>query len=44
MKVSITVNAQQRTDEVQPRLLPAPTGRYDLPIYTTAKVHRDHHI
>lgn len=27
-----------------PRLLPAPTGRYDVPIYTTAKVHRDHHI
>jgi hypothetical protein len=26
------------------RLLPAPTGRYDLPIYATAKVHRDHHI
>jgi transposase len=30
--------------EERPRLLPAPTGRYDLPIYTTAKVHRDHHI
>ena len=30
--------------EEQPRLLPAPTARYDLPIYTTAKVHRDHHI
>ena len=30
--------------EEQPRLLPAPTGRYDVPIYTTAKVHRDHHI
>jgi transposase len=27
-----------------PRLLPAPTGRYDVPIYATAKVHRDHHI
>ena len=26
------------------RLLPAPTGRYDVPIYTIAKVHRDHHI
>jgi hypothetical protein len=25
-------------------LLPAPTARYDLPIYVTAKVHRDHHI
>jgi transposase len=30
--------------EEQPRLLPAPAGRYDLPIYVTAKVHRDHHI
>ena len=30
--------------EEKPRLLPAPTGRYDLPIYVTAKVHRDHHI
>jgi hypothetical protein len=28
----------------QPQLLPAPTAPYDLPIYTTAKVHRDHHI
>jgi len=24
--------------------LPAPAERYDLPIYTAAKVHRDHHI
>jgi len=30
--------------EEAPRLLPAPTTRYDVPIYTTAKVHRDHHI
>ena len=30
--------------EEQPRLLPAPTEVYDVPIYTTAKVHRDHHI
>jgi transposase len=30
--------------EEQPRLAPAPTGRYDLPVYATAKVHRDHHI
>jgi Mu transposase-like protein/integrase-like protein len=30
--------------EEQPRLLPAPAGRYDLPVYATAKVHRDHHI
>jgi transposase len=32
------------TVEEQPRLLPAPTAVYDVPIYTTAKVHRDHHI
>jgi hypothetical protein len=30
--------------EEQPRLRPAPTSLYDVPIYTTAKVHRDHHI
>jgi hypothetical protein len=30
--------------EEQPRLLPAPAARYDVPIYATAKVHRDHHI
>ncbi|MDQ2729961.1 MAG: IS21 family transposase, partial [Actinomycetota bacterium] len=30
--------------EEAPRLLPAPTTVYDLPIYATAKVHRDHHI
>lgn len=30
--------------EEKPRLLPAPAGRYDLPIYAAAKVHRDHHI
>jgi hypothetical protein len=30
--------------EEKPRLLPAPTARYDLPVYATAKVHRDHHI
>jgi transposase len=30
--------------EEQPRLLPAPTNLYDVPIYATAKVHRDHHI
>lgn len=27
-----------------PALGPAPVGVYDLPIYATAKVHRDHHI
>ena len=25
-------------------LLPAPTSRYDLPIYRDVKVHRDHHV
>jgi transposase len=32
------------TTEEQPRLGPAPTVVYDVPIYATAKVHRDHHI
>jgi hypothetical protein len=30
--------------EEAPHLLPAPTSRYDVPVYATAKVHRDHHI
>jgi transposase len=30
--------------EEQPQLLPAPTEVYDVPIYATAKVHRDHHV
>ena len=30
--------------EEQPVLKPAPTTAYDVPIYATAKVHRDHHI
>ncbi len=30
--------------EEQPHLLPGPAGCYDLPLYATAKVHRDHHI
>jgi transposase len=30
--------------EEAPRLAAAPTSPYDLPIYATAKVHRDHHI
>ncbi len=30
--------------EEQPALGAAPTAPYDLPIYATAKVHRDHHI
>ena len=36
--------AEVFTAEEQPRLLPAPTALYDVPIYATAKVHRDHHI
>jgi transposase len=40
---------QQRPAEVfateeAPRLAPAPIEVYDVPIYATAKVHRDHHI
>jgi transposase len=30
--------------EELPRLSSAPTEPYDLPVYVTAKVHRDHHI
>lgn len=30
--------------EERPCLKPAPTVPYDVPIYATAKVHRDHHI
>lgn len=30
--------------EEAPRLAPAPVFGYDLPVYATAKVHRDHHI
>jgi len=30
--------------EEAPRLSPAPSSPYDLPIYATPKVHRDHHI
>ncbi len=30
--------------EEAPRLRPAPTSAYDLPIYAKPKVHRDHHI
>jgi len=30
--------------EELPVLAPAPTAPYDLPVYATAKVHRDHHI
>jgi hypothetical protein len=30
--------------EEQPCLLAAPSAPYDLPVYATAKVHRDHHI
>ena len=30
--------------EEQPLLRPAPTEPYDVPIYATVKVHRDHHL
>jgi transposase len=30
--------------EEAPRLLPLPEAGYELPLYATAKVHRDHHI
>lgn len=30
--------------EERPRLAPAPEGPYDLPLYASCKVHRDHHI
>jgi len=30
--------------EEAPRLLPAPVFGYDLPLYASPKVHRDHHI
>lgn len=30
--------------EEAPRLLPVPLSPYQLPLYATAKVHRDHHI
>ncbi|MBA2608678.1 MAG: IS21 family transposase [Actinobacteria bacterium] len=47
MRVHGTIQARPaevfRVEE-QPRLAAAPTGVYDVPIYTLAKVHRDHHI
>lgn len=47
MRVHGTIQARPaevfRVQE-QHRLRPAPTDVYDVPIYTTAKVHRDHHI
>jgi len=36
--------AEVFADEEQPKLLPAPTGPYDLPLYSQPKVHRDHHV
>jgi transposase len=36
--------AEHFSTEEQPVLLPAPTKRYDLPLYANPKVHRDHHI
>jgi hypothetical protein len=47
MRVHGTIQARPaevfRVEE-QHRLRSAPTDVYDVPIYTTAKVHRDHHI
>ena len=47
MRVHGTIQARPaevfRVEE-QSRLHPAPTAVYDVPLYTTAKVHRDHHI
>jgi len=47
MRIHGTIQARPaevfRVEEL-PCLAPAPTGVYDLPIYATAKVHRDHHI
>lgn len=47
MRVHGTIHARPaevfRFEEA-PVLCPAPTERYDLPIYATPKVHRDHHI
>jgi hypothetical protein len=47
MRVHGTIQARPaevfRLEEL-PRLGPAPTEPYDVPIYATAKVHRDHHI
>lgn len=42
-------STQDRPAEVsaaveRPVLLPAPADRYDVPVYVSAKVHRDHHI
>jgi hypothetical protein len=36
--------AEVFADEELPRLLPAPTEPYDLPLYSRPKVHRDHHV
>jgi transposase len=36
--------AEHFAAEEAPKLLPAPLMPYDLPIYATPKVHRDHHV
>lgn len=36
--------AELFTTEELPRLLPAPSQPYDLPLYSQPKVHRDHHV
>ncbi|MGH3519065.1 MAG: IS21 family transposase [Haloechinothrix sp.] len=35
---------EEFTTHEQALLLPAPTEPYDLPVYRTPKVHRDHHV
>jgi hypothetical protein len=47
MRVHGTIQARPAevfAAEEVPALRPAPTAAYDVPIYATAKVHRDHHI
>ena len=36
--------AEVFASEEAPVLLPAPVDRYDTPVWTRAKVHRDHHV
>lgn len=36
--------AEVSATEEAPRLLPAPVFPYDLPVYASPKVQRDHHI
>jgi transposase len=38
------IPAQVFEEFEKPALLPAPSGRFDVPLWTDAKVHPDHHI